>query len=164
MTYLAGQTFGRPRTHGHCGYRSTKTYTAWTSMRRRCNSPRVKCYPDYGGRGIKVCERWNASFAAFLEDMGEAPPGTYLDRINNDGDYEAGNCRWSTPLESGANRRGVRLISGVPLKRYAALNGVCRFALATALCRGLTATEAVKLIRERQLRRERSKSRAPARP
>jgi hypothetical protein len=81
-------------------------YIAWSGMKQRCNNPKCKGYPNYGGRGIRVCDRWADSYLNFLADMGRRPKRGYsLDRINNDGHYEPGNCRWADAKEQAANKR-----------------------------------------------------------
>ena len=90
------------------GLSRTPTYTTWCDMIQRCTNPRRAKYPQDGGRGIKVCERL-ISFANFLSDMGERPVGTTIDRVNADGDYEPGNCRWATAREQARNKRKTRL-------------------------------------------------------
>lgn len=83
--------------------RHTPTYTVWKQMKRRCNSPKAATFYRYGGRGIRVCERW-LTFANFLADMGARPDGTTLDRMDNDGNYEPANCRWVSRKENSRNR------------------------------------------------------------
>ena len=89
-------------THGL--YR-TGTYNSWRSMLARCKDSSHKQFKDYGGRGITVCQAWQDSFEAFLAAMGERPSGTTLDRIETDGNYEPGNCRWATRTEQNRNKR-----------------------------------------------------------
>lgn len=83
----------------------TPTYRSWRAMRDRCSRPKNQAYETYGGRGIKVCERWANSFENFLNDMGLRPKGHTLDRIKSDGDYEPSNCRWATMKEQNRNKR-----------------------------------------------------------
>lgn len=93
------------RTHGHTTeYQTSPTYLSWCGMKLRCTKPSQRSYKDYGGRGITICDRWLNSFESFLEDMGERPPGMTLDRIDVDGNYELGNCRWATTKEQRANQ------------------------------------------------------------
>lgn len=83
----------------------TPTYMSWTCMKQRCLNPKAHAFERYGGRGITVCERWRTSFEEFYKDMGKRPPGTTLDRINSDGNYEPGNCRWATWKQQGSNKK-----------------------------------------------------------
>ena len=90
------------------GQTQTLAYGRWALMWQRCTNPNHKGYKNYGGRGITVCERWD-SFKNFYADMGEAPEGRSLDRINNDGNYEPSNCRWATRKEQAQNSRNTKL-------------------------------------------------------
>lgn len=96
--------------HGHSSGGQSPTYKCWAQMKHRCSNSANPQYGDYGGRGISVCVRW-LEFNAFLEDMGEQPPGFSLDRIDNNDGYHPGNCKWSTRKEQQNNRRNNVLIA-----------------------------------------------------
>lgn len=120
------QTTKRNTTHD-----STKTpeFKAWCQMRARCSNPNNPAYKDYGGRGIRVCERWERSFTSFLEDMGPRPsPRHSIDRSCNDKGYEPGNCRWATHAEQSRNKRNNRWVNlngrTVCIADWAAAHGV----------------------------------------
>lgn len=96
-------------THGKTG---TKEYRAWAGMKRRCYCISSSSYPDYGGRGITVCDRWRTSFDDFLADVGIAPSHKHsLDRTDNSKGYEPGNCQWRTFTDQMNNRRGNILVT-----------------------------------------------------
>jgi hypothetical protein len=93
------------------GMKSVPEYTVWTHMRARCYDKNSISYPNYGGRGITICDRWK-SFKAFYEDMGSRPSPTHqLERINNDKGYSPENCKWATKLEQANNTRTNHLVT-----------------------------------------------------
>jgi hypothetical protein len=97
----------RSKTHGLTG---TRVYRIWQGMLNRCRNENIVGHHNWGGRGITVCEEWK-EFESFLADMGHPPVGFSIERINNDGNYEPGNCKWATRTEQSRNRRTNRIIT-----------------------------------------------------
>ena len=132
------------RLHGASG---SRTYASWKSMRDRCQRPAHKHFKDYGGRGISVCDRW-LDFRSFLADMGPRPPGTSLDRIDNDGNYEPGNCRWATARQQRGHTRANRTITFGGETRIVAewsrLLGIPRSTILSRLARGESEAECLR--------------------
>lgn len=134
------------RSHGMEG---SPEYRSWSQAKCRCCNPRNHAYASYGGRGIKMCERWRNSFEDFLADMGPRPSLDYsLDRYpNNDGDYEPGNCRWATRSQQQTNRRNTRFITrdGVtlPLAEWARRVGLSASVIHARISHGWTAERAL---------------------
>lgn len=91
--------------HGRYG---TPTYRSWRAMLARCSDITHKQFKDYGGRGVRVCDTWRSSFESFLADMGERPSNTTIDRIETNGHYQPGNCRWATRTEQNRNKRTAK--------------------------------------------------------
>lgn len=101
----------RQRTHGQT---RSPEFKAWGSLLERCENPDAKDYPNYGGRGVRVCERWRNSFENFLTDMGRRPTSVHsVDRKDVNGHYEPGNCRWATRSEQQRNRRCNRMVTAM---------------------------------------------------
>ncbi len=119
----------------------TPEYQAWINMVRRCLRPQSRYFGLYGGRGISVCSEW-MRFERFSEDMGPRPsPEHSLDRINNDGNYEPGNCRWATRTQQGRNKRTNLLLTHegetLTVTAWAERTGINRSTLAWRAKRGL---------------------------
>ena len=125
----------KPVRHGHnrIGKR-TGTYLSWDTMIQRCSNPKNTNFPNYGGRGITVCERWR-SFENFLADMGERPTGLTIERNNTNGNYEPGNCSWVTRKQQLNNQRRNVIVEWdgkrLTLSQWAELLGVDYMALWT---------------------------------
>lgn len=145
---------GGKATHGHSvsnkkqNPRGYNCYTRWQAMKRRCNNPSDKRFSDYGGRGIKVCDRWLESYENFLTDMGLPPEiGYQIDRVDNSLGYSKENCKWVTRIENSRNRRNNRLIEVdgeiKTLSEWAELSGVGREAISARINRGISPKKAM---------------------
>lgn len=153
---LSGRTkscgcFTRDRLTTH-GMTSSREYSSYRAMRKRCYDKNNKDFHNYGGRGIKVCARWVESFESFLEDMGPRPKGTSLDKIDNEHDYSPLNCRWASDNEQAINRR-----STINFELYGKMgtmqdhcrdHGTCSKTVKDKLATGLSFKEAFELILE----------------
>lgn len=123
-----------------------REYQTWKGMRKRCRNPRCADFKNYGGRGIRVCARWD-SFDLFMADMGPCPVGLFIDRVDNDGNYEPNNCRWATRLEQNRNKRNIEKIpfNGAVVSRIEAESelGFTRGRIRDRLRKGWTLEEAI---------------------
>lgn len=139
-------------THGHSTAlipgKITRTLRAYRHMIARCSNPNYKNFHRWGGRGIKVCDRWLESFQNFLDDMGECPPKLTIERINNDGNYEPGNCKWVTQAQQMRNTSRTHFViykgQKICLQDLSILCGVNRYTIYIRLKRGWTVDEAVQ--------------------
>ena len=105
------QNAAKSKSHAYSRANWPRERKAWENMIKRCTDPTDIGYANYGGRGVSVCERWLDSFKAFAEDMGRAPIGGTIDRIENDLGYSPENCKWSSKKEQANNRRNNRLLT-----------------------------------------------------
>lgn len=148
---LTKQILREARTiHGHAftsAGKESATYRTWCTMLQRCYYKKHKSYSDYGGRGITVCARWRESFVDFLADMGERPDGFLIGRIDNNGNYEPGNCRWETYTQQARNRRSSKLITfngqTRTLEEWSETIGIRRDALGHRLLNGWSIERAI---------------------
>lgn len=136
------------RKHGHAEKdERSPEYQSWKAMKARCNNPNNSKYPKYGGRGIKVCKKWQKSFAQFFKDMGKRPEGHTLHRIKNEGNYEPSNCKWATRKEQNTNTsRNTILTFGDKSMRVGEWEkhlGLSQSVIATRLRRGWTIQQAL---------------------
>ena len=135
--------------HGYCPKKKYKSeWGTWAGMIARCRDPKAHAFADYGGRGITVCERWLV-FENFLEDMGNRPEGRTLDRKNNNGNYEPGNCRWATRIEQQQNRRTNSVFTAFGetkcLSEWARYLGLPKSTLANRIRRGRSMDQAIAM-------------------
>lgn len=134
------------KTHGMS---RSPEYRAWENARARCRNPKVKRYPLYGGRGIRMCDEWASSFEAFIRDMGRRPSSSHsLDRLDSNGHYEPGNCRWATAAQQNNNRSINRHVivrgSRMTVAEASRLTGIPHATILGRLDRGYPDDEAVR--------------------
>lgn len=142
---IAGVKGGKTTTHG--GSKSLE-YQVWSAMKRRCSNPNTVEYKNYGGRGIKVCPEWAASFEAFWTDMGPTyQRGLQIDRIDTNGGYSPENCHWTTSKLNNRNRRDNRFLETpwgqITMAEAAERSGLTSVTICQRLSRGWSSMEAV---------------------
>lgn len=142
----AKATAATTQTHG---LTNSPEYRVWSNMRNRCTNRKCKEFKYYGGRGVQVCERWMNSFEAFYEDMGPRPSRKHsIDRINNHGDYEPGNCRWVVQRTQMRNTSQNHVIEhdgrSVCLEEWSELTGLPASAIRKRLKRGWPVKDALE--------------------
>jgi hypothetical protein len=124
-------------------------WQAWNHMKQRCYNSNDPFYSDYGGRGIKVCDRWRSSFDAFIEDMKDRPSGCSLDRIDPNGDYSPENCRWADKFIQARNRRTVIIIDhlgqSLCMEEWSRQTGIPRQTIAQRYHKGWPPSEVLKI-------------------
>lgn len=136
-------------THGHAVKGITPEYRAWVNMKTRCTNRKCQMYYRYGGRGIKVCDRWLDSFVNFIEDMGKKPTKKHsLERKETDGNYDPSNCVWATQKAQSLNTSRNRFVSfngrRMTISEFCDLRGFCRSAIHSRTRRGWTLARALK--------------------
>lgn len=129
----------RAITHGQT---NSPTYRVWAGIIQRCTNSRNRNYKFYGGRGIKVCDRWRL-FENFLADMGERPEGLSIERDDVNGNYEPGNCRWATKVEQARNRQRTVKVGGRVTVEAAAALGISSSAISNRVRRGWKVADAM---------------------
>ena len=141
----------RHTTHGDTAHgKDSPEYLAWSAMKKRCLNPKYSAYPDYGGRGITICERWINSFGAFLSDMGRRPSENErytIERKDNDGHYCPENCKWATYKEQENNRRNNVMLTlngeSHTLSQWCELTGLRRSTISSRLSIGWSVKKAL---------------------
>jgi hypothetical protein len=137
------------RSHGHtAGYKPSPEYRSWQKAKERCFNPNADNFNRYGGRGITMCAEWSDDFSAFLKYMGQRPDGCDLDRIDNNGNYEPGNCRWATRKIQLRNTSVTLHITHngetLSLSEWSERTGICLWTLHSRLKRGLPLFDPVR--------------------
>lgn len=154
---LVGGRTKREKNKTH-GFSRTRIYRQWRNMLNRCYYKGHFKYDLYGARGITVCDRWKASFDNFLNDMGIAPDGMSLERIDNNGNYEPSNCKWATQREQCRNTRRTHFVTvgdtTCSLAEWSEVNGISYNTIISRLSKGWNEADAVTM-RPSRIRRER---------